>query len=883
MPKVSVILTSFNHEKYIREAIESTLNQTFTDFELIIWDDCSSDNSWDLINQYTDPRIKAYRNEINIGGNLYVNKAISDVVSGQYIAMHHSDDVWELNKLQQQVDFLDTCPEIGAVFTNALAINEDSLPFADKQHPYSNVFNKTNRTRHEWLRLFFNEGNALCHPSMLIRKQCYVDCGLYRPMLGQLPDFDMWIRLCLKYEIYVLPEKLVKFRVRDNEANTSGNRPETRIRLFYESYKLLANYLKISSFDEMVKIFPSARKYYRDEETITNFVLAMVALEEPSFPFVELFALDILFEAISDAKQAEQIKKLYNFDHHSFIQLTAKLDVFSREKVTNLCLNIATLNQAATERETHIAALNQAATERETHIAALNQATAERDTHIANLNQLVAERDAHITNLNQIYNEALKDIRGSSSWRITAPMRYVSSKAKNIVSRIKSIPSIIYSTDGVIVNIKKLWRVFSQEGWSGVKQRISNRRKITLATVDMNVGRNSESNNIITNATQISHACFQSVTPLRTYFLPESQAHRVNIVTDSISSGSLFGGVGTTLIFAALLANKLNAQLRIITRTERAKLENVDHILSLYGIKLNHEIQFKFAAFWDQKYELDITKNDLFITTSWWTTAATLPSVPNDKIIYLLQEDERMFYSFGDERFRCETILRNRDIRFIINTKLLFDHFVKDGFDNIFLQAAWFEPAFPSQIFHPRPKNQNEKHKFFFYARPNNQRNLFYLGIEVIEQAVLQQVIDLDLWEIYLVGKDIPNITFGNGYVPTKCQNLTWSEYADLVGTIDLGLSLMYTPHPSYPPLDLVASGAVVVTNQFANKRDLSCYSENLICVDANCDTLVEALRKAVTIAMDSNIREQNYHNNGLLTDWHQALDEIIQQLSGEL
>ena len=64
MPKVSVILTSFNHAKYICEAIESTLNQTFTDFELIILDDCSSDNSWDLINQYTDPRIKAFRSEV---------------------------------------------------------------------------------------------------------------------------------------------------------------------------------------------------------------------------------------------------------------------------------------------------------------------------------------------------------------------------------------------------------------------------------------------------------------------------------------------------------------------------------------------------------------------------------------------------------------------------------------------------------------------------------------------------------------------------------------------------------------------------------------------------------------------------------------------------
>lgn len=385
------------------------------------------------------------------------------------------------------------------------------------------------------------------------------------------------------------------------------------------------------------------------------------------------------------------------------------------------------------------------------------------------------------------------------------------------------------------------------------------------------------------NVAQISHARFQGVTPLRSYFVPESQTSRVNIVTDSISNGSLFGGIGTALIFAALLANKLNAQLRIITRTDRANPENVDRILSLYGIKLENEIQFKFAAFYDQKYKLDIVKDDLFITTSWWTTAATLSSVPNDNVIYLLQEDERMFYPFGDDRLRCETILRNRDIRFLVNTKLLFDHLVYEGFNNITARGMWFEPAFPAQVFRPRTNDQGGKRKFFFYARPNNLRNLFYLGIEVIEQAISLQVLDLEHWDIFLVGKDIPTVTFDGGYAPIKCENFSWSEYAKLVGTIDLGLSLMYTPHPSYPPLDLVASGAVVVTNRFANKRDLSNYSANLICADLGRDALVDALRQAVVIAMDSRVREQNYRNNRLLTDWQQALDEIIQQLSGEV
>lgn len=369
--------------------------------------------------------------------------------------------------------------------------------------------------------------------------------------------------------------------------------------------------------------------------------------------------------------------------------------------------------------------------------------------------------------------------------------------------------------------------------------------------------------------------------PLRTYFLSELQTRRVNIITDSINSGSLFGGVGTALIFGALLANKLNAQLRIITRIESAKPRNIDHIFSLYGIKLEYDVQFKFAPFYDPKYEIDIVKQDLFLTTSWWTTAAALSSVPNENILYLLQEDERMFYPFGDERLRCETTLRNRDIRFLINTKLLFDHFVHDDFDNIADQGLWFEPAFPPQVFYPRPKDRVDKRKFFFYARPKNLRNLYNLGIEVIEQAIMEQVLLLEEWEIYFVGKDIPAVTFKCGYSPIKCENLSWSEYAQLVGSVDLGLSLMYTPHPSYPPLDLVASGAVVVTNRYANKRDLSNYSANLICADLDRDALVKALQQAIEIVTDSKICEQNYRNNGLQTDWQQSFANAINQFAG--
>ena len=79
MPKVTVILTSYNHAKYIRETIDSILNQTFKDFELIIWDDASTDESWDIIKSYNDERIKSFRNNETKRGVYGINKTISEI------------------------------------------------------------------------------------------------------------------------------------------------------------------------------------------------------------------------------------------------------------------------------------------------------------------------------------------------------------------------------------------------------------------------------------------------------------------------------------------------------------------------------------------------------------------------------------------------------------------------------------------------------------------------------------------------------------------------------------------------------------------------------------------------------------------------------------
>jgi len=399
MSKVSIYLSSYNHAKYLRDAIDSVLNQSFSDFELFIEDDASTDESWFIIQSYTDPRIQAHRNSQNQNDLEWMRKVILDMAMGEYIAIHHSDDIWEPEKLQKQVDFMDANPQFGAVFTNAQIIDENGKRFKDKSHFYYRIFDQPNRNRYEWLNFFFYNGNALCHPSVLIRKTCYDECGFYRSGLNQIGDYDMWVRLCLKYEIHVIPEKLVRFRVRTNEMNTSGNRPEVRIRRQFEFLQVLDSYLKIPTYQELVKIFPAAQKYYRQDGYDIGYVLAMVALEVKNGTTIySLFGLKLLFEAINNHDRARRINELYGFTQKEFIELTAKYDVFSSELNTSLYSQLA-------EKERDVQALTAQSVEKEQVVQSLSVQIAEKEQAVQYLTAQVVEKEQQAVSLQQQHSD----------------------------------------------------------------------------------------------------------------------------------------------------------------------------------------------------------------------------------------------------------------------------------------------------------------------------------------------------------------------------------------------------------------------------------------------------------------------------------------------
>jgi hypothetical protein len=375
---------------------------------------------------------------------------------------------------------------------------------------------------------------------------------------------------------------------------------------------------------------------------------------------------------------------------------------------------------------------------------------------------------------------------------------------------------------------------------------------------------------------------FPNLVPLRVFSASKNQ-RRVSLITDSISEGSLFGGVGTAIIFSVLLAESWNCPLRIITRTQHPEPGNVKDVLLANNIACKN-IEFLFAHIDADQTHVDVSSEDVFVTTSWWTTWSTVQSVRSHRIIYLLQEDERMFYPEGDEKLRCQETMSNADIHILVNSYLLYQHLVDDGFGNIKQRALWFEPSILDNDGERLPATRDpKKWNFFFYARPVNFRNLFYLGLEVIEKALLDGILDAKDWNFFFAGKDLTRLALNGSIEPALIQNVKWSQYKKVVKSMDLGLSLMSTPHPSYPPLDLAASGCVVVTNTFGVKTNLEAYSANIVCGPPTIEGLTNALKKAMPLVYDPIRRQQNCATDQILRDWRTSFERALDHLSREL
>lgn len=202
-PKVSINMATYNRGGYLPAAINSILDQDFIDWELIIIDDGSTDNTQEILLPYLkDERIKYFKNEKNLGICITRNRAL-EKSAGEYIAILDSDDLWlSRDKLSQQVFFLDFESEYALVGTGVVVINEKGTATKRYLNPEGNTAIKNGLLAK----------NSFAHSSVLYRREVAINLGAYPLNLNGIEDYDLWLRLGQKYKLHNLPRYDLGYR-----------------------------------------------------------------------------------------------------------------------------------------------------------------------------------------------------------------------------------------------------------------------------------------------------------------------------------------------------------------------------------------------------------------------------------------------------------------------------------------------------------------------------------------------------------------------------------------------------------------------------------------------------------------------------------------------
>jgi len=209
-PNISVIMPVHNVEKYVSTAVQSILNQTFENFELIIIDDASTDMTYDIVNRIQDKRIIKLQNKTNIGIANTLNKGIQ-LANGEYIARMDGDDISKPNRLEKQLNFMESNPKLMISGTHMDLINNNG-DFIKHQKK------KIGKEEIE-ISLFFGH-TSLAHPSIIMRKQLLdTFCLRYDSAFQYAEDFDLYCRATQYASMDNLGENLIQYRIHDESVS----------------------------------------------------------------------------------------------------------------------------------------------------------------------------------------------------------------------------------------------------------------------------------------------------------------------------------------------------------------------------------------------------------------------------------------------------------------------------------------------------------------------------------------------------------------------------------------------------------------------------------------------------------------------------------------
>ncbi len=212
MPRVSVLLTCYNHLDYLPVAYQSVLDQTFQDFEIIALDDGSTDGSREWLTAHAE-RARVIFNERNLGTYGTLNVGL-DAATGEFIAILNDDDVWRPDKLARQVEMLDAFPRIGLVHTDGYFIDGQGQERHDSPLGFDFPRTETGDVIGALIR-----ANSIIASAVVARRQCFDDLGGFNPAYFGSGDWEMWYRIAETWEVGYIAEPLTLYRVHGANAS----------------------------------------------------------------------------------------------------------------------------------------------------------------------------------------------------------------------------------------------------------------------------------------------------------------------------------------------------------------------------------------------------------------------------------------------------------------------------------------------------------------------------------------------------------------------------------------------------------------------------------------------------------------------------------------
>lgn len=247
-PLISIIMSVYNDEKHIKEALDSLFSQTLDDFEIIIVDDCSTDRTVQIIERYEDERIHLLRNEGNKGLTRNLNKAI-EYIKGTYVARMDGDDICYPERLEKQVKYLEEHKKVMLISCRTKMFGEENLISRIKGTP-------------EELKAMMLIRPVLAHPGFLMRAELLTEYGMrYDESFLSAQDYDFAVRTAQRFAIAVTPEILLRYRVHKKQVSSSKTGEQMKNADRVRKYQL--NRMGVKLGEEMEEIH---RKWAKEEK-----------------------------------------------------------------------------------------------------------------------------------------------------------------------------------------------------------------------------------------------------------------------------------------------------------------------------------------------------------------------------------------------------------------------------------------------------------------------------------------------------------------------------------------------------------------------------------------------------------------------------------------